>query len=247
MRMIKKLISGELDVAICVTEGLVAGISNTKEADIRLFGTYVDSPLPWAASVNTKSPFGSLDDLAFGATFGISREGSGSQVMAKFAASQYEWKEPPKFKILGDVNGLVAGVQSGEVDAFLWERTTMNRHYAQDKVRYLGTVKAPWPAFSFGARKEYIENNRALVGQLLRTIGENARAFLGDENDQIREEYVCGGLGYSLEDYRQWMGYVAYNFGGQVDRRKVEAVVKTLVKAGAMESCDAMTDIILEP
>ncbi|KAJ2768532.1 hypothetical protein GGI18_005575, partial [Coemansia linderi] len=119
--MIKKLISGELDVAICVTEGLVAGISNTKEADIRLFGTYVDSPLPWAASVNTKSPFGSLDDLAFGATFGISREGSGSQVMAKFAASQYEWKEPPKFKILGDVNGLVAGVQSGEVDAFLWE------------------------------------------------------------------------------------------------------------------------------
>ncbi|KAJ2812643.1 hypothetical protein FBU31_007561 [Coemansia sp. 'formosensis'] len=241
--MLKKLVSGELDVAICVTEGLVAGIGNTKEADIRLFGTYVDSPLP---SVNVKSPFSSLDDLAFGATFGISREGSGSQVMAKFAASQYEWKESPKFKILGDVNGLVAGVQNGEADAFLWERTTMNRHYAQDKVRYLGTVKAPWPAFSFGARKEYIENNGALIDQLLCTIGSNVQTFMDSENDRIREEYVCGVLGYSQEDYNQWMGYVAYNIGGQVDGRKIGAVVKTLVKAGAMATCDA-TDIILEP
>ncbi|KAJ2867841.1 hypothetical protein GGH94_000509 [Coemansia aciculifera] len=243
--MIKKLVAGELDIAICVTEGLVAGIGNTKEADLRLFGTYVDSPLPWAASVNIKSAFSSMDDLAFGATFGISREGSGSQVMAKFAAFQYEWKEPPKFKILGDVNGLVAGIQNGEADAFLWERTTMNRHYAKDEVRYLGTVRAPWPAFSFGARKEFIENNSALIDQLLCAIGSNARAFMDSGNDQIREEYVCGALGYSQEDYRQWMGYVVYNFGGQVDRRKIGAVVKTLVKAGVMATGDI--DVVLEP
>ncbi|KAJ1933533.1 hypothetical protein EC988_009088, partial [Linderina pennispora] len=46
--MIKKLVAGELDIAICVTEGLVAGIG--KNPDLRLFGTYVDSPLPWAVS-----------------------------------------------------------------------------------------------------------------------------------------------------------------------------------------------------
>lgn len=41
--MVKRLVSKELDIAICVTEGLVAGINHNKE--LALFGTFVESPL----------------------------------------------------------------------------------------------------------------------------------------------------------------------------------------------------------
>ncbi|KAJ2745663.1 hypothetical protein GGI20_001988 [Coemansia sp. BCRC 34301] len=236
--MIKKLVSGDLDVAICVTEGLVAGIGNNKEASLGLFGTYVDSPLPWAASVKAGSRFSTLDDLGFGATFGISRLGSGSQVIAQYAASQYEWKEEPKFKIIGDVNGLVAGIENNEVDAFLWERTTMNKFYAQEKVMYLGTVRAPWPAFSFGARKEYVEQNREKIDQLLHAVGARVKGFM-DCDEKVRQEFVCKGMGYAVDDYKAWLAYVVFNTdGGRVDRRNIANVVKALVRAGAMEECD---------
>ncbi|KAJ2851963.1 hypothetical protein IWW36_000736 [Coemansia brasiliensis] len=43
--MVKRVVAGELDVAICVTEGLVAGIGNNQDAQLKLFGTYVESPL----------------------------------------------------------------------------------------------------------------------------------------------------------------------------------------------------------
>ncbi|KAJ2503780.1 hypothetical protein GGF44_001357 [Coemansia sp. RSA 1694] len=165
--------------------------------------------------------------------------------MAQYAAFQYEWKEPPKFKILGDVNGLVNGIQNGSADVFLWERTTMNRYYDLEKVRYLGTVRAPWPAFSFGARKAYIEQNRALVNRLMAAIGVSVRAFM-DCDEGAREEFVCGRLGYSVEDYRQWLAYVRYSVdAGCVDRRKIEAVVKTLVKAGVMEEECNVADVVI--
>ncbi|KAJ2814710.1 hypothetical protein IWW50_007053, partial [Coemansia erecta] len=154
--MVRRLEAGDLDVAICVTEGLVAGIGDN---GMKLFGTYVDTPLPWAVSVKHGSKYASLDDLAFGATFGVSRDGSGSDIMARYMGSHFEWPEAPRTCVLGDINGLIRGVQSGEADAFLWERTTMQRHYAKSEVAYLGTVRPPWPAFSYAALGPFIREN----------------------------------------------------------------------------------------
>ncbi|KAJ2471819.1 hypothetical protein GGI02_002009 [Coemansia sp. RSA 2322] len=223
-KMIKKLMAGELDVAICVTEGLVAGI----------------------VSVKSDAKYCTVDDLEFGATFGISREGSGSQIMAEFAASRYSWKNKPQFKILGDVTSLVKGVKGGEVDAFLWERTTMNRYYDRGDVRYLGTVKAPWPAFSFGACKEYVENNAELLVKMLDCINRAVGHFLDETNDRIRGEFIQSVLGYSAADHEQWLGYVKYGNMREVDLHKIGYAAKVLQQAGVMPSCDA-DDMVLMP
>ncbi|KAI9502005.1 hypothetical protein GGI26_005596 [Coemansia sp. RSA 1358] len=244
--MIRKLIAGELEAAICVTEGLVAGIENNKEADLRLFGTFVDSPLPWAISVATDSRYCNVDDLAFGATFGISRKGSGSEVMAKYAASRYEWKEQPKFAVLGDVHGLVAGVSEGKADAFLWERTTMQRHYASNEVRYLGTVRPPWPAFSLGATAQFIRSNGAQIKELLVLMGQAERAFMEENWTAQRIEFICSRLGYAKEDAEQWASYVKYNEDGSVDEDKVQAVVDALMRAGVIGQCKP-SDVIQLP
>ncbi|KAJ1803239.1 hypothetical protein LPJ75_005937, partial [Coemansia sp. RSA 2598] len=215
--MVKKLISGELDVAICVTEGLVSGIRNNKDAGLRLFATFVDSPLPWAISVATDAKYSSVDDLAFGATFGISRNGSGSEVMARYAASHYEWSGQSKFKVLGDVHRLVEGVQQGRVDGFLWERTTMQRHYSANEVRYLGTVRPPWPAFSFGATEQFIRANGSRLARLVEKITGIADGFVGS-SDGLR--FVCSRLGYGMEDARMWAEYVAFSRDGRVEESR---------------------------
>ncbi|KAJ2785510.1 hypothetical protein H4R18_000455 [Coemansia javaensis] len=232
--MIQRVASGELDAAICVTEGLVAGIGKQAADGLRLCGTYVESALPWAVSVSTEAKFCTLDDLAFGAKFGISREGSGSEVMARYAASEYEWKAP-QFAVLGNVDGLVAGVQSGAADAFLWERTTMQRHYALDKVRYLGTVRPPWPAFSFGALLPFARDR---MPQLADAVRRAVHAFMVELPEDRRLAYVCDRLGYAPADARLWMDSVAFADPASVDHARIAKVVAALSRAGAMPEMD---------
>ncbi|KAJ2783200.1 hypothetical protein GGI15_002664 [Coemansia interrupta] len=241
--MVKKLAAGELYVAICVTEGLVSGIRNNKQTDLRLFGTYVDTPLPWAVSVATDAKFCSIDDLAFGATFGISRNGSGSEVMARYAASQYEWTSQPKFAVLGDINNLVQGVQQGKVDAFMWEKTTMQRHYSAEEVRYLGTVRPPWPAFSFGATEDYIRRNSERLSKLLEQISLTTQKFMQGSGSL---EFICQRLGYDIKDAQQWAGYVGFSRDGSVDDARIEAVVRALTRAGVIEAC-TVDNVVLRP
>ncbi|KAJ2525060.1 hypothetical protein GGI11_000361 [Coemansia sp. RSA 2049] len=244
--MVARLASGELDIAICVTEGLVAGIGNNRDAGMALIGTYVDSALPWAISVAADAKYSTIDDLAFGARFGVSRAGSGSDVMAKYTASAYEWKHMPTTVVLGDVAGLVGGTQEGRADAFMWERTTMQRYYDSGAVRYLGTVRPPWPAFSLGARAQFLSDNAERVKSLLATIGRVARAFMADAFASQRTEYVCDTLGYAPDDVRQWAGYVRYSGAGDVDESKIQAAIGALVRAGVMEQCQ-VSDVVRRP
>jgi ABC-type nitrate/sulfonate/bicarbonate transport system substrate-binding protein len=67
-----------------------------------LLGTYVDSPLCWAINVGKNATFESVEDLR-GQTFGISRFGSGSHLMAYVLASTRGWnlKEDLSFQVKG--------------------------------------------------------------------------------------------------------------------------------------------------
>lgn len=182
-----------------------------------------------------------MDDLEFGARFGISRPGSGSEVMAKYAASKYEWREKPKFEVLGGVEGLVRGIQEDRADVFLWERTTMQRHYQREEVRYLGTVLPPWPAFSYGGRREFIEANRDKLQSLLRKIGHLQETFMDAGNEEVRTEFICRMLGYAAEDVRQWAEYVQYSgeeAQTRVNEKKIQAVVQALARAGVMSQLE---------
>ena len=86
--MIKALKNNELDVIIALTEGLTADISNG--SDLKIFGTYVNSPLCWAASVGKNSDLNNIYDLK-GKCFGVSRYGSGSHLMACVLGMQNKW------------------------------------------------------------------------------------------------------------------------------------------------------------
>ncbi|KAJ2500424.1 hypothetical protein GGH96_002752 [Coemansia sp. RSA 1972] len=239
--MMRRLEAGELDVAICVTEGLVAGINNNA---IRLFGTFVETPLPWAVSVRVDAAYATLDDLAGSAVFGASRLGSGSEVMARYMASQFEWKHEPDVRVVGDIRALVNGVQTRTIDAFLWERTTMQRHYSQNEVRYLGTVRPPWPAFSYAAQTQFIQANGQRLCAFMQWAQSAARDFMS--NVEQNSSFVCERFGYAQEDVKEWAEYVRYSEDSSVDRAKIAKAVKVLERAGVVQGV-SVDGVVLTP
>jgi ABC-type nitrate/sulfonate/bicarbonate transport system substrate-binding protein len=65
--------NNEADLAIALTESLIAGIAK-KTAEFKIVGTYVTSPLNWAVSVGKDSKYQKIEDLR-GGKIGISRIG----------------------------------------------------------------------------------------------------------------------------------------------------------------------------
>ena len=77
--MITSLQSNEIDVAIGLTEGWVAGLGKAqaegKEAGYRMVGTYVETPLCWAISTGAgREDVRGVEDL-MGKRMGVSRIG----------------------------------------------------------------------------------------------------------------------------------------------------------------------------
>lgn len=116
--MILSLQSREIDIAIGLTEGFIAGLGKGQDW-FRLVGSYVDTPLCWSISTGKdREDIKGVEDLKNG-KIGISRIGSGSYVMSFVLAQQEGWleesKEPFEFVVLNDFKNLRDGV-NGEFD-----------------------------------------------------------------------------------------------------------------------------------
>ena len=81
--MTKALREGSVDVALALTEGLVA--DQHRGAPYSLLGTYVSTPLTWGVHVAADSAARSMSDLD-DARYAVSRVGSGSHLMAQVLA-----------------------------------------------------------------------------------------------------------------------------------------------------------------
>jgi len=124
--MIESLTSHEIDLAIGLTEGWVAGLakakSSNKPAPYKIVGSYVRSPLCWAISTGTLRDIVRVEQLKEG-KIGVSRIGSGSYVMSYVLAEKMGWleggKSPFEFVALQTFEKLRAGVNDETVDAFM--------------------------------------------------------------------------------------------------------------------------------
>jgi len=167
--MISSIHRNDLDVIVALTEGVVTdsaknptGRSNGGRLEI--LGTYVQSPLCWAINCGPhRDPStlnGSLDDLK-GKTWAISRFGSGSHLMAYVLAQSRGWDTRGgadlKFKVAGDIHGLIKSVSipedadeadpASESDLFMWETFTTKPWHDKGVLQRVGEFYTPW----FGA------------------------------------------------------------------------------------------------
>jgi sulfonate transport system substrate-binding protein len=178
-QMIKGLDAGSLDIAVLLTEGVTKAILQGLEA--KVLQVYVVSPLHWGIHVPYHSDITRVDQLE-NKTFAISREGSGSHLMAYVKANQEGWDvNELKFNVIGDIYGGLWALQNNEAQAFLWEKYTTFPYTEQKKCRYIDEVVTPWPCFVIAVRNEVLEKHADLLKQMCQIVNQRAKLMKANE------------------------------------------------------------------
>ncbi|TXT13162.1 hypothetical protein VHUM_01563 [Vanrija humicola] len=232
-----KLANGELDVCIALTDALIAGLANGADS-YKLCGRYISSPLRWAIITGKDSKYTEVSQLK-GTTFGISRQGSGSQVMASVLALREGWTkdEYPKFEVKGQFKPLRDAVNSGETSVFLWEWFTTKPYVDSGEVRFIGSVETPWPSWSFAAANKA---NATKVADFLSALQPHVREF---DSKGAREgsdiAFVTHTFGQAEADVKEWLQTVKWEHHlPEVSDSVVRTTLTVLEKAGVVKPRD---------
>ncbi|MBD0256141.1 MAG: ABC transporter substrate-binding protein [Cytophagales bacterium] len=224
--MNRDLRSGTLDVAVLLTEGIVADICKGNPSVI--IAPYVVSPLIWGIHVPALSGFQTVAELE-GKRFAISRYGSGSHLMAFVHAQQLGWHpEALELVLVGDLNGAREAFRQGAADAFMWEKAMTQPLVDKGEFRRVGECPTPWPSFVIAARRETLESRRDDLQQMLAVIGRAARAFKQNP-DAIR--MVSDRYGIKPEDVAAWFVHTRWAglTGEDLTENVLQHVMQTLL------------------
>jgi len=257
-QMISGLREGRLDLVIALTEALITGIAKKldtedEEGDYKLIGTYVTSPMTWAVIAGKNTKYNSIGDLR-GSKIGISRHGSGSEIMSYYMVHLYgegayhsngtekdsiEPFGPVEFVVNNDFVTLRQSVNDGSTSVFLWEFFTTKPFTSAgtDEVRFIETVPTPWPSWSIAANPSSA-SVKAQITTFLTSLETEVHAFNLPETQLADVEFIHETYGLKKEDASSWLNSVKYPKGKLMDIKK-ETVLKTLdilVTAGTLKS-----------
>lgn len=207
--MAKDLRNGSLDVAVALTEGIVADI--VKGNPSKILQVYVETPLIWGIHVPADSSYQSIEELE-GKRYAISRMGSGSHLMAVVDARQRGW-DPGKLDLVlvGGLDGAREAFRNHKADAFMWEKFMTKPLVDAGEFRRVGETPTPWPCFVIAAREEVILQQGEALRKVLRLISRQALAFQQDQEAAVA--LISKRFHLQAGDARSWLG--ATRWAGQ--------------------------------
>lgn len=221
--------SQQIDVAVALTEALITGIAKGRN-DYKLVGSYVRTSLNWAVITGTSphaSKYNSISDLK-DTSIGISRIGSGSQIMASVMALNHGWHttaagDGKKGEIEFKVNDTFANLRDGvngkepyDTSCFMWEWYTTKPYVDSGEVRFIGNVPTPWPSWTIAASTNTALNPKDEVSSILPVflskLQDSIREFA---NPQTRESgeakaWIVNHHNYKEEDVESWLKTVRW-------------------------------------
>jgi len=237
-QMIKGLQNKTIDVAVLLTEGISRAI--LQGLDAKILQVYVKSPLHWGIHVPFDDKSIQRTDELEGKTFAISREGSGSHLMAYVLADQKGWDiDKLRFNSVGDVYGGLWALQNNEAQAFLWEKYTTNPYTEQEKCRYIDEVVTPWPCFVIAVRKEVAEQYEAELQTLLNVVNKKAKFVKENENTP---EILSWRYGLKLDDVTKWLSETEWNYEGAKFDKDFDNVIDYLLKLKLITAEEGVED-----
>ncbi|WKN42458.1 substrate-binding domain-containing protein [Tunicatimonas pelagia] len=222
--MMADLHDGQLDIAIALTEGVIADI--VKQRASKLVQVFISSPLTWGIHVAANSAYQSVEELA-SATFAISRMGSGSHLMAVVMAKHRGWPlDKMQLKVVGGMEGARQALPGGEADAFMWEKYMTQPIVEQGDFRRVGEFDTPWPCFVVVVRNEVLQSSLAQVEVLLKIAQQSAKSFTSrdDATTLVAQRY-----GLTYEDAESWFGRTKWQTNFRVSRAMLEQVMNALM------------------
>jgi sulfonate transport system substrate-binding protein len=223
--MNKDLRSGVLDVAVILTEGIVADNINGNSSKIVQW--YVKSPLIWGIHTGAHSAVENEQQFK-GKKYAISRYGSGSHLMAFVDAHQRGFEiQEEQFVVVNNLDGAVKALSEGKADLFMWEKFMTKPYVDNGSFRRVGECPTPWPSFVIAVREEFLNENKKTVAQMLATIQQACKEFyfLPDVAERISTRFKL-----TLPDVKEWMKTIRWQTESEFDREPLEKVMDTLVE-----------------
>lgn len=222
--MCNKLRNDELDLAIVLTEGIVADIINGNPSLI--VQKFVKSPLIWGIHATPQSKFVGTDSLAE-ARFAISRYGSGSQIMAAVLANQNHLKLSPEQLVeTRNLDGALEALDNGRADLLLWEKFTTMPYVSSGRLKRIGETVTPWPCFVIAVRQEMLLKNPDRVWNLLWLIRKISRHFMHDDQ---APNIIAQNYGLQPADAQMWFNQTEWEQDVYISKKMLNNVVNTLL------------------
>lgn len=233
-RMCAMLHSGEVDLAVLVTEGAVRDILRGNPC--RIVGSYVDTPLTWGVHVGTNSTIVSASELQ-GVPFAISRLNSGSHLAAMAYAQAHGWTpKETDLVVVNDLKGAEERLKGSGPIAFLWEKYTTKHLVDAGTFRRVDEHRSPWPSFVIVATEAMLAEYPKEVQRLLKVIRDQAAGLM---QKKTAPEMIAQRYKMKLEDAQAWFAGVKWNTDGKVDADGLARVVETLLSVGMLTKEEA--------
>lgn len=228
--MTKLLREGDLDMAVLLTEGIVMDILN--ESPSRILKVFVQSSLEWGVHVASDSDKDlRLEDRL---TYAISREGSGSHLMALVYAKEKGISiNRMNFVEVGSLAGALRAFEKKEVDVFFWEKFTTDPHCTSKKLKRIDTIPTPWPCFMIAVNSSFYKKNIGAVEELVSEVLKEAAQF--KKNEQA-PKIVAERYGLTVERAEKWFDSVLWGAGQNLSLAEINRVVKELQLLGKVEA-----------
>jgi ABC-type nitrate/sulfonate/bicarbonate transport system substrate-binding protein len=205
--MCKALRSGEIDMAVILTEGVIKDIIAGNPS--KIVQTFVKSPLIWGIHVAADSKFKTVEELKK-TRAAISRYGSGSHLMAYINAKNHNWdlEKDLKFEVIKNLSGAVEGLTNGAADYFMWEKFTTKPIVDDGIFRRIGNCPSPWPCFVIAVREDFIENSKEDLQTILKIINQTTEEF---KSIPSIDKTIANRYEQELEDVREWLSLTEWS------------------------------------
>ena len=222
--MNQALRSGEIDVAVILTEGIIKDIHTGNNS--KIIQTYIGTPLIWGIHVAAASKYKSVEELK-NTKAAISRNGSGSHLMAYVNAQNHEWyTKNLQFEIVKDLDGAVKALSEDEAQYFMWEHFTTKPLVDKRVFRRLADCPTPWSCFVIAARNESLKNEPDRLRTMLEVLNNETKGFkqLPKIAEKLAEKYD-----QKLEDIKKWLEITSWS-QEQLSENEIEKVQDKLLE-----------------
>jgi sulfonate transport system substrate-binding protein len=225
--MCNRLRKGELNIAIALTEGVVADILQGNPSKIVQF--YVNSPLRWGIFVHAHSTISQVSDMP-GHKYAISRYKSGSHLMPFVQAQKFGYSlGMDDFVVVGNLDGARQALSSKQADLFMWEKYTTKPLVDAGEFKMIGECSTPWPCFVVAVSDNFLASHQTELIELLNII--NLQCWLMMNNAQT-PEMVAKRYDIKLQDAKAWYSELEYACQPNIDPEYMQIILDRLHQVG---------------
>lgn len=237
--MMQDIDNGKLDLAVVLTEGAVAAISNGVKAKIVQW--YTLSALNWGIHVAKGSEILQEEDI-LSKKYAISRLGSGSHLMAHVHAKKFgKTLADQQFEIVNSLRGAETSLTDKTSDVFFWEKYTTQPSVDKGIFRRIGEVLTPWPCFVVVASEKFLAEQKTVLFDAMVIINQINKNF-----KSLPKVAAMIAKRYHLEETQvtEWLHTVEWNHQLKIDESIIENISSEMFTLGLIKSKKPISGLI---